>query len=202
MQTTTPKGAVYWTVKTIVTLFMAGAAYVSFMHIVHTAAALGLGAERWTVPFIIDGLAVLGLIGRSPRFAAKTQTAGLKLTIGAGLLSLAANIAAGENLGQRIYGALIVAAFVVAEWYGAKLSPAPAAAPVEQVTDEAKAARRSEGAKKAAATRAANKARTDAEKAEAAERRRIARMEREMRQAFDSTVAPVSPAPGEAAAYL
>lgn len=186
--------ATYWTVKTIVTLFMLGAAVVSFMHIVHTAAMLGLGLERWTVPFIVDGLAVLGLIGRSNRFAEKTQRAGLKLTIGAGALSLAANVAAGENVGQRFYGALIVAAFVTAEWYGAKLSPAPAPAPVEQVVDEAKRAVRSEAAKRAAVTRAGNKAAKDAEKAAANERRRLARMEREMREAFDTTVAPVSPA--------
>lgn len=194
-QTTAPKGATYWTVKVIITAFMFGAAAVSFMHIVHTAAALGLGVERWTVPFIVDGLAVLGLIGRSKRFAASTQAAGLKLTIGAGILSLAANVAAGENLGQRIYGALIVAAFITAEWYGAKLSPAPVV--VEERIDEAKRARRAEGARKAAVTRAANKAAAD-EKREAD---RIARMERRMRKAFDATVAPVSPA-GEAAAYL
>ena len=192
----------YWLVKTIVTLFMVGAAGVSFLHIVHTAAMLGLGIERWTVPFIVDGLAVLGLVGRGSRFAASTQKAGLKLTVGAGLLSLAANVAAGENLGQRIYGALIVAAFITAEWYGAKLSPAPVAAPVEHVDDEAKRARRSEGAKKAAATRAANKATKDAERAAANERRRIAAMEKRMREAFDETAAPVSPAVGSTHGYL
>lgn len=202
-ETAAPKGFTYWLVKTIIVAFMLGAAGVSFLHIVHTAEMLGLGIEKWTVPFIIDGLAVLGLVGRSGKFAEATQRAGLKLMAGAGALSLAANVAAGANAGQRIYGALIVAAFITAEWYGGKLSPAPAAAPAERIVSEEQAGRRSEAAKKAAATRAANKAVKDAERAADAERRRIARMERDMRRAFDTTVAPVSPAPvGEDAAYL
>jgi hypothetical protein len=121
-----PRNRTYLLVATIVRAFMLGAAGVSFTHIVATAHSLGLAWEAWTVPLVVDGLAVLGLVGRSARFAPATQRAGLRLMVGAGLLSLACNVYAGHNLGQRLYGALIVAAFVVAEWYAAQLRPAPA----------------------------------------------------------------------------
>jgi hypothetical protein len=172
--TTTPKTATYYFVRTVVYAFMALTAVISFMHIVHTAEMLGLTTwERWTVPALIDGFAALGLIGRSARFAPSTRRAGTAITIGAGLLSLACNVMAGESLGGRIYGALVVAVFITAEWYGTKL--APATVTVEPTAEETAAAelaaKRSAAAVKAAATRKAN--RTAAEKAERAETRRI-----------------------------
>lgn len=198
MLSTAPRTATYWIVAIIVRLFMVGAATISFMHIVHTSTALGLTWEAWTVPFLIDGLAVLGMIGRSARFAGKTQRAGLRLMVGAGALSLACNVYAGENLGQRLYGVLIVAGFVTAEWYASKLTPATVtAAPTIDADLQAK---RSAAAVKAAATRKANKA--AAVKADKAEARRLARQVRDLEHSFAAADAPVSPAPGEAAAYL
>jgi hypothetical protein len=120
----------YILVAVIVRAFMLGAAAISFMHIVATSQALGLGWEAWTVPGFVDGLAVLGLIGRSDKFAPSTQKAGLALMSGAGSLSLACNVYAGHNLGQQLYGVLVVAGFIAAEWYSMKLRPAPV--PVEQ----------------------------------------------------------------------
>lgn len=116
----------YITVKTIVTLFMTGAASISFMHIIDVSRTLGLGWEAWTVPFLVDGFAVLGLIGRSHRFAEPTRRAGLKITAAMGLLSLTCNVMAGDNLGQRLYGVLVVGVFVFAEWYSGRLIAAPA----------------------------------------------------------------------------
>lgn len=170
-----------WThlaVAAIVRMFMLGTAGVSFSHIIATSHALGLSWEAWTVPFLVDGLAVLGMIGRSHRFAAATQRAGLRLMAGAGLLSLACNVYAGHNLGQRLYGVLIVAGFVVSEWYACKLRPAPVA------TDElaeAKRAVRSEAARKGAETKARRRAEREA--AERAETRRIRKAAREMERA-------------------
>lgn len=115
----------YILVAVIVRAFMLGAAAISFTHIVATSHALGLGWEAWTVPGFVDGLAVLGLIGRGPKFAASTQKAGLALMAGAGTLSLACNVYAGHNLGQQLYGVLVVAGFIAAEWYSMKLRPAP-----------------------------------------------------------------------------
>lgn len=122
---TTKRNWTYILVAVIVRAFMLGAAAISFSHIVATSHALGLGWEAWTVPGFVDGLAVLGLIGRGPKFAPSTQRAGLRLMAGAGLLSLACNVYAGHNLGQQLYGVLVVAGFIAAEWYSMKLRPAP-----------------------------------------------------------------------------
>lgn len=196
--TTAPRTATYWIVRTVCSVFILATAGFSFIHIVHTSQMLGLTWEAWSVPFLIDGLAVLGMLGRSHRFAAETRRAGLKLMVGAGLVSLAANIAAGHNAGQRAFGLLVVVGFVVSEWYGSKLTPATVTAPTAQL-DEAAAVRRSAAAVKAAATRKANKATAD--KAAKAETRRIAKQVRELEHSFAAADAPVSPA-GEAAAYL
>jgi hypothetical protein len=87
------------------------------------------------VPFLVDGLAVLGLIGRSSKFAASTRRAGLVLTLGAGWLSLTCNIMPGHNLGQQLYGVLVVAGFIATETYATKLRP-PTAAPAEPTAEE------------------------------------------------------------------
>lgn len=164
----------------VVRMFMLGAAGVSFSHIIATSQALGLGWEAWTVPFLVDGLAVLGMIGRSAKFAAGTQRAGLRLMIGAGVLSLACNVYAGHNLGQRLYGVLIVAGFVVSEWYAAKLRPAPVGPSAEDLAAAELAAKRSASAVKAAATRKRNA--DNALKAERAETRRIRAAARQLEQ--------------------
>ncbi|HET6212360.1 MAG TPA: hypothetical protein VFE14_05750 [Micromonosporaceae bacterium] len=196
--TTQPRQPINWTylaTAIVVRMFMFGAAAVSFTHIIATSHALGLGVEAWTVPFLVDGLAVLGLIGRSARFAASTQRAGLWFATGAGTLSLACNVYAGHNLGQRLYGVLVVAGFVATEWYASKLRPAPAAA--ESTTcklDPAEAAAR---AAKARATRARNKAAamTPAQKAAATRKaNRLAELVAAVDEAFDPADAPVSPA--------
>lgn len=143
----------YVAVKTVVLAFMAGAATISFGHIVETSHVLGLTWEAYTVPFFVDGLAVLGLIGRTSAFDRSTNRAGWVLILTAGSASLAANIFAGHNLGQQLYGGLVVVGFGLAEWYATKLKAAPAPVPM---VDEATRAKRSEAARKAAATRKAN----------------------------------------------
>lgn len=179
----------YIAVCVIVRAYMLGALAISFRHIITAADLLALhGWQAWTVPFAVDGFAVLGMIGRSARFAPATQRTGLRLQAGAGLVSLAANIYAGHTLGERLYGALIVSAFIVAEWYAGKLAPA-----VVQTAST----RRSEAAKRAAVTKKANAAAEAERKAAAAERRRQARLTREaerMAAGYVPANAPVSPA--------
>lgn len=180
----------------IVRLFMLGAAAISFSHIIATSHALGLGWEAWTVPFLIDGLAVLGMIGRSAKFAASTQRAGLRLMIGAGALSLACNVYAGHNLGQRLYGVLIVAGFVVSEWYAAKLRPAtPAPVVTAQPTRTLDPQVAAERAAKAAATRATNKTAKLTPAQRGAATRKANRELAAMAAGFVPADAPVSPAP-------
>lgn len=135
----------------VVWAFMLAAAAISALDIIHLAERYGVPAPiSWTAPVFIDGLAWLGKMGRSERFDPSTRRAGLKLLALGGALSLAANITVGETVGMKVYGALVVVGFIIAEWYSAKLKPAPEAKP--EVDEETKA-RRSAAAKKAAATR-------------------------------------------------
>lgn len=183
------------TVKTIVTLFMMGAAGISFTHIIDVSHTLGLGVEAYSVPFFIDGFAVLGLIGRSHRFAESTRRAGLKITASMGLLSLVCNVMAGNNLGQRLYGVLVVGVFVYAEWYSGKLIAAPKPAPSRKL-DPAVAAER---AAKAAITRKANewKAMTPAQKRAHRKAAQVAdQAESYANGRVELSVAPVSPLVG------
>lgn len=120
-------------VKSLVYLQASGAAALSFMHIVEVGQRYGLGWQAWIAPFLIDGFAILGTVGRSAVFAESTRRTGFRLMIGAGLVSLVCNVEAGENIGQRVFGVLVVAGFITAEWYASKLKPAtvkvPATAP-------------------------------------------------------------------------
>lgn len=170
----------YAVVKTLVYLQAAGAATISFMHIVEVGMRYGLGWQSWVAPFLIDGFAILGTIGRGPSFAEATRKTGFRLMLGAGVVSLVCNVLAGQNVGQRVFGVLVVAGFVTAEWYAAKLHRAvPVVAP-ELV------AKRKAAAAKGAATRkrnAASKRRTP--KAPAT----VAGLEKQWQQ-----VAPQSPA--------
>jgi hypothetical protein len=119
----TTGNATYWTARVIVNGFALGAIALSFNHIVDFGGQLGMGWQSWLAPFFVDGLALLGRLGTSKKFAAKTRRAGHRLMLGAGTLSLAANIAAGHTLGTRVFGAMVVVGFVVAEWYAAQLAP-------------------------------------------------------------------------------
>lgn len=143
----------YVVVKVVVLMFMGGAAAISFGHIVDVSSTLGLTWEAMTVPFFIDGLAILGLVGRTDKFDVSTKRAGMVLVTFAGSLSLAANVYAGDNLGQQCYGALVVCGFALAEWFAGRMKAAPS--PV-RVVDEVTRAKRSEAARKAAATRKTN----------------------------------------------
>lgn len=171
--TKTRKPATYYVVKSLVYLQAIGAGVISFSHIVHVGQSYGLGWQSYVAPFLIDGFAILGTIGRGPSFSEATRRAGLKLMVAAGLVSLACNVAAGENLGQRAFGVLVVAGFITAEWYASKLHAAPAA--VAQIVDEATAAKRRAAALKAAATRKRN-----AEAARKSERRSIREAQRQL----------------------
>ena len=138
-----------------------GAGVISFMHIVEVGLRFGLGWQSYVAPFLIDGFAMLGIIGRNAKdehglwsFSSRARRAGLGLSIGAGLVSLACNVTAGTNGAQMVFGVVVVAGFITAEWYGSTLETAPAVKAA--VIDDATRARRSAAAIKAAATRKAN----------------------------------------------
>lgn len=129
---TKPRNWTYRIAVTIVYTFLIAAAAGSFTDIVKCAHMLGLHWQAWTVPALLDGVALMGKLGRSQRFADRTRRAGLRLMVFGGLLSLAANVAAGDNAGQRVYGALLVIGFLLVEWYAGHLAPAAVDEPVAQ----------------------------------------------------------------------
>lgn len=196
-RTTEPRNYTYLAAKTIVRGIAGLAVTMSFMHIVHLFEMLGLhGWQAFAMPAFIDGFAILGLIARGRQFTPETRKLGLRFQIAATLVSLSANIGAGQSAGGRIGGALVVVGYVAAEILSDKMSPVATAAQTAQVT-------RSAAAVKAAVTRAANKAKAEdvaRRKAERAEANRLARKVREAelqaaeRGEFAGT-APVSPAP-------
>jgi hypothetical protein len=162
----------YTATKTIVHGYMVGALALSFNHIVDLFGMLGAtGHQTYLAPIFIDGLMLLGLLGRSQRMAPSTRRTGLRLQITAGMASLVCNIAAGHTAGDRLIGVMVVVGYVVSEWYGAKLRPtrkgtqtAPRKPAAPKATD------RSAASRKAAVTRKANAA------AKVAEARAVAAM--------------------------
>ena len=141
-----------------------------------------LGASAVTaaaMPFFIDGVALLGRLARSDKFAAKTRSTGLKVQVVAGTLSLIANVWAGETTGDKLGGVVAVVGYVFAEWFAEQLKPA------EAELAQVKAPTRSAAAAKAAATRKAN---ADAKRVAEAARKEATRSRRE-RKALEAKVA-------------
>lgn len=131
--------SVYVLVWLIVRMFLVGAAWISYGHIVQTSRELQVtGWQPFVVPVFIDGIAILGLIGRSGKLGDKAKRLAPVLILPAGALSLAANIYAGKTLGDKIFGALVVAGFVLVEWYTTTHSTTPVARKTRTVTDETK----------------------------------------------------------------
>lgn len=167
-------------VKAIVKLYFLGALTMSFVHIVAAAEKLhttGWQAMCW--PFMVDGIAVIGMVMRSAKWSASTNRVGFRVQLGAGTLSLAANVYAGNTVGDRITGIGAVALFIFAEWLSDRLETRQAAdakaetAELEALAslpspEEAAAQARSDRAKKAWETRRRNEAKKARERRAAA----------------------------------
>jgi hypothetical protein len=140
-------------VKLIVKLYFLCAITASFAHIITAAHKIGLtGLEAWSVPFMIDGLVIIGMVMRGKRYSKATRKLGLRVQVIMGTISLTANVYAAHNVGGVIYGVAIVTLFLAAEWLAERLEGIEA--DVEREARE----KRSQAARKAAATRKANKA--------------------------------------------
>jgi hypothetical protein len=178
-------------VKGIVKGYFFGALGVSAMHIISAFEKLGLNdGEQYGTPLAVDGIAVLGLVMRSDRWSTDTRKIGLRVQIGAGSLSLAANVFAGSSLGGRILGVMVVGLFLLAEWLGDRMvtreeeqAKAQAAADAIEAERIAKADQEKREAKNAAARARRNAAKTAKHSAEVAETRRIKAAERALRNA-------------------
>lgn len=104
-------------VKVIVRGYFFFAIAASFTHLITAATKGGLaGWEAWAVPFLVDGIAILGLIMRGAEFDTRTRKIGFRVQCGAGLLSLLGNVFAARNLGGAVFGVATVALFVLTEW--------------------------------------------------------------------------------------
>lgn len=127
---------------------------VSFLHLVHAGVKGGLTWESYLIPFMVDGIAVMGVMLRGEEFAKRTRKIGFRTQVGAGLLSLAGNLYAAHNAGGMVLGAAVVVLFVFAEWLTDQIesAEAEAAREAEIAAQAAKAAAIAKGK----ATRAAN----------------------------------------------
>ncbi len=138
-------------IKAIAKAYFFGAIAISAVHLIAAAKKGGLtGYEMYTVPFLIDGIAITGLIMRGSEFSKATRKIGFRVQIGAGALSLLGNVFAAHNLGGAVYGVAIVLLFLLAEW----LSDNIESAEVDTMA-EAQSKRQAASAK-AAATRKRN----------------------------------------------
>jgi hypothetical protein len=103
--------------KGISKLYFAGALTGSFIHIVTSAHKLGgEGIEAYATPFMIDGLAVMGMAMRSDDFSKRTNKIGFKVQVVTGLMSLGMNVYAANSAFGIMFGVALVALFVLAEW--------------------------------------------------------------------------------------
>jgi hypothetical protein len=165
------------TVKVSAYVIAAIAGVMSYGHQATLLLRAHAGLYSYAVPLTVDVLAfIAALIRNSDGVAPRSRQSASATLILAGVTSIAANIAVGENLIQRIVGFWTVAAYLLAEWFVSHLKAKPAEvvepvveAPVVEVepvvvVEPAKSAidpevfaKRSEAAKRGAATRAAKR---------------------------------------------
>lgn len=194
----------YLAAKTFAYAYLLFTLCLSFSH--QIALFAGLGSHTpWVAPILTDTMMVYGKMLRSPRLSAGTRRTGLILQLAGSALSLAGNILAGDNTGDRIIGVLTIVMMLVFEVAADHTKPA------ERDTVAAKAAKTAAAVAKAQATRAAKKAAADKAAADAAdkaekdrERRRQARLARlaaEVERNEVGPVAPISAIPATATAH-
>lgn len=200
-KTTEPRNYTYLAGRTIASGFLVGALAASYTHIVHLSNMGHLyGWQAFAAPVFVDGFAMLGRLARSKSFADSTRRTGLRVQIAATSVSFIANVVAGDSIGARIFGALVVLGYVVAELLAESMHPATTKA-------EAVKATRSQAAIKAAATRATNKAEADRKAAERKQRETLRRKVKAaetdaMERTFAAPAALVSGVPATTIGYL
>lgn len=169
------------------------AAAVSFTHIVEAAHKLGLHDwQAFTAPALIDFVAIVGKLSMHASFLPPFQRSGFRLLMAGGVVSLACNVYAGDNLGEMAFGVLVVVAFMLLEHHATKAGKT-AIVPVQPASRKLDPEMAASRAKKAAATKAIRKAEREA----AAEAERWASLTPGQRAAETRArraAAPVSPA--------
>ena len=103
--------------KGITKLYFVGALTGSFIHIVTSAHKLGgEGIEAYATPFMIDGIAVMGMAMRSEDFSKRTNKIGFRVQCITGAMSLSMNVYAANSLFGILFGIALVGMFVFSEW--------------------------------------------------------------------------------------
>ena len=176
-------------ISVVVWLLLLLAAAVSATHIVETARKLGLHDwQAYTTPALIDLVAIVGKLSMAQCFSSAFRRSGFRLLMVGATLSLACNIYAGENIGERAFGVLVVGAFMLLEHHATKGGRQAVVVTTSDV-DEATKAKRSAAARKAAETRKRNQAKAG-RKVRAPKAADVAALE----VAYAMPDAPVSPA--------
>jgi len=105
------------TAKLITKAYFVGALTISFTHIITSAHKMGgEGYEPYVAPFMVDGVALLGMHMRNEKYDDRTNKIGLYAQSTAGLLSLAMNVHAAHSLFGMLLGIGVVVLFLVTEW--------------------------------------------------------------------------------------
>jgi hypothetical protein len=105
------------TAKLITKAYFIGALSISFTHIITSAEKMGgEGYEPYVAPFMVDGVALLGMHMRNEKYDDRTNKIGLWAQATAGLLSLAMNVHAAHSLFGLLLGIAVVVLFLATEW--------------------------------------------------------------------------------------
>lgn len=105
------------TAKLITKAYFIGALSISFTHIITSAHKMGgEGYEPYVAPFMVDGIALLGMHMRNEKYDDRTNKIGLWAQSLAGLVSLAMNVHAAHSLFGMLLGIGVVVLFLATEW--------------------------------------------------------------------------------------
>lgn len=123
---------IYRIAAIIVNGYLLGAAAGSFINIVELAGDIGVhGWHKWTAPLLVDGFVAMGKLLRSRALNEAAHRFGTWLMAIGGILSLTANIVHGHTLGERIFGGLLVAGYLLMERAAEVMGIAPEAREAE-----------------------------------------------------------------------
>jgi len=141
----------YRLVKTIAMSYFLTALAFSFTHFIGAGQKVGLtGIGAASMPVLVDGLALVGMVLRSKYFDDYTNKIGLRMQLVCGTLSLAVNIYAGHTIGERIQGAAWVTAYLYLESVVSKIKTRAATLAARNADNEADALRQAQAALDAA----------------------------------------------------
>ncbi len=122
-------------IQIIVKAYFVLALAFSFMHLVAAGHKAGLATvEAWAVPVLVDGLALVGVVMRTPEFACATRKLGLRIQVVMASISLALNEYSAHNVGGMVFAAGIVSLYIGAEVVSGYVHPIAVDLAAQQAT--------------------------------------------------------------------